>query len=49
VDGRDRAAFAAAGGPALPLTVIDGFNYSNGRRVSLALFAPEGRSAACPP
>jgi hypothetical protein len=49
VDMRDRAAFAAAGGPAEPLTVIAGFNYSNGRRFELALFAPEGRRAACAP
>jgi 4-amino-4-deoxy-L-arabinose transferase-like glycosyltransferase len=49
VDIRDRAAFAAAGGPAEPLTVVAGFNYSNGRRVELALFAPEGRSPGCPP
>jgi 4-amino-4-deoxy-L-arabinose transferase-like glycosyltransferase len=49
VDIRDRAAFAAAGGPTEPLAVIPGFNYSNGRRVELALFAPEGRSPACAP
>ncbi len=48
VEDSQRAAFDAAHGAAAPLTVVDGFNYSNGRRVSLALFGPPGHSGCAP-
>lgn len=43
----ERAAFEAAAPQAVALEALAAFNYSNGRRVALTLFAPEGKNADC--